>query len=98
MLFILQDTADISAELHLLSPKMFFCIYVAHAPGKYPVKLQPNAFKRVIAAFQKKLTAEFYYPPAEKKMTYGDVIIFQAAHYRKVIEGTADVYQPMILK
>ncbi len=71
---------------------------VAHALGKYPVKLQSNAFGRVIAAFEKKLEAEFYYPPAEKKMTYGDVIIFQAAHYRKVIEGTADVYQPMILK
>jgi CRISPR-associated protein Cas1 len=69
-----------------------------HATGKYPVRLQPDAFERVIAAFEKKLTASFYYPPAEKKITYGDAIIYQAAHYRKVIEGEADVYQPLLLK
>jgi CRISPR-associated protein Cas1 len=66
--------------------------------GKYPVRLQPDAFQRVIAAFEKKLTTSFYYPPAEKNITYGDAIIYQAAHYRKVIEGVADVYQPLTLK
>ncbi len=66
--------------------------------GKYPVRLQPDAFERVIAAFEKKLTTSFYYPPAEKNITYGDAIIYQAAHYRKVIEGVADVYQPLTLK
>ncbi len=66
--------------------------------GKYPVRLQPDAFERVIDAFEKKLTTSFYYPPAEKKITYGDAIIYQAAHYRKVIEGEADVYQPLLLK
>ncbi|OGR28612.1 MAG: CRISPR-associated endonuclease Cas1 [Desulfobacterales bacterium RIFOXYA12_FULL_46_15] len=68
------------------------------ATGKYPVRLNPDAFERVIAAFEKKLTASFYYPPAEKNITYGDAIIYQAAHYRKVIEGVADVYQPLTLK
>jgi len=52
----------------------------------------------VIDAFEKKLTASFYYPPVERKITYGDAIIYQAAHYRKVIEGEADVYQPLLLK
>ena len=70
----------------------------SHVTGKYPVKLNPVAFGRVIAAFEKKLSAFFYYPPAGKNMTYGDVIIYQAAQYRKVIEGTAETYQPMILK
>ena len=70
----------------------------ARPVGKYPVKLHPEAFKRVIESFEKKLTTEFYYPPAERSLTYADALIFQAAHYRKVIEGEANVYQPVLLK
>jgi len=70
----------------------------SHATGKYPVRLNPDAFAKVISAFEKKLTASFYYPPAERNMTYADVIIYQAAQYRKIIEGTADAYQPMMLR
>jgi CRISPR-associated protein Cas1 len=66
--------------------------------GKYPVRLQPEAFKRVIDAFEKKLTTEFYYPPAERTLTYVDALIYQAGHYRKVIEGEAQFYQPVLLK
>lgn len=66
--------------------------------GRYPVKLSHEAFKRVIEAFEKKLTTSFYYPPAGRRLTYGDVIIYQAGHYRKVIEGEAEVYQPVLLK
>ncbi|MFZ2634110.1 MAG: CRISPR-associated endonuclease Cas1 [Desulfosalsimonadaceae bacterium] len=66
--------------------------------GKYPITLQPEAFARVIDAFEKKLTTSFYYAPLERNITYGDAIIQQAAHYRKVIEGEADVYQPLLLK
>lgn len=73
-------------------------IVVEQTTGKYPVMLEPGAFERVIAAFEKKLTASFYYAPAERNMTYGDAIIYQAAQYRKVIEGTVDVYQPLTLK
>ena len=70
----------------------------APVTGKYPVKLHPEAFKRVIEAFEKKLTTSFYYPPAQRNLTYGDAIIFQAGHFRKVLEGEADVYQPILLK
>jgi CRISPR-associated protein Cas1 len=66
--------------------------------GKYPVKLNHDAFQRVIEAFEKKLTTEFYYPPAERSLTYADALIFQAGHYRKVIEGEAEMYQPVVLK
>lgn len=66
--------------------------------GKYPVRLQPDAFKRVIEAFERKLTTEFYYPLAEKTLTYADALIYQAGHYRKVIEGEAIFYQPVLLK
>jgi CRISPR-associated protein Cas1 len=52
----------------------------------------------VIEAFEKKLTTSFYYPPAGRKLTYSDVLVYQAGHYRKVIEGEAAVYQPVLLK
>jgi CRISPR-associated protein Cas1 len=70
----------------------------ARRAGKYPVRLQPDAFKRVIEAFERKLTTEFYYPLAEKTLTYADALIYQAGHYRKVIEGEAILYQPVLLK
>jgi len=70
----------------------------ARPSSKYPVRLRPEAFKRVIEAFEKKLTTEFYYPPAEKTLTYADALIYQAGHYRKVIEGEAKVYLPVLLK
>ncbi len=66
--------------------------------GKYPVKLSPEAFKRVIDAFEKKLTTTFHYPLAGRQLSYGDAIIFQAGRFRKVIEGEVEVYQPLLLK
>jgi len=66
--------------------------------GKYPVKLHQEAFKRVIQAFEKKLTTSFYYPPAGRQLTYDSAIIHQAGYYRKVIEGEVDIYQPVLLK
>jgi CRISPR-associated protein Cas1 len=68
------------------------------ADGRLPVKLKPDALQRVIEAFEKKLTSTFYYALAQKQMNYEDAIIFQAAQYRKVIEGAAEVYQPLALK
>ena len=68
------------------------------ASAKYPVKLHHDPFRRVIDAFEKKLTTAFYYPPAERQLTYGDALIFQAQHYRKAIEVEADRYQPILLK
>ncbi len=66
--------------------------------GKYPVKLQPDAFQKVIEAFEKKLTTEFYYSAAERHLTYADAIIYQSGHFRKVIAGEADTYRPLLLK
>ncbi len=66
--------------------------------GKYPVKLKPEAFRRVIDAFEKKLTTSFHYPPAERSLTYADAVIFQAGHYRRVVEGEAEQYQPVLMK
>jgi CRISPR-associated protein Cas1 len=62
------------------------------------VKTQDDAFRRVIDSFEKKLTTEFFHPPAERQLTYGEAIIYQANQFRKVIEGEAEVYQPLLLK
>ena len=66
--------------------------------GKPPVKLTDEAFSRVVESFERKLTTEFYYPPEERIITYADALIAQAAMYRKVIEGSLLVYQPLLLK
>ncbi|RLE45713.1 CRISPR-associated endonuclease Cas1 [Candidatus Woesearchaeota archaeon] len=68
------------------------------ATGKYPVKLSKDVFRRVIDAFEKKLTTRFFYPAADRQISYGDAIIYQAGQYRRVIEGKADIYQPVLLK
>ncbi|HRR40772.1 MAG TPA: CRISPR-associated endonuclease Cas1 [Syntrophales bacterium] len=66
--------------------------------AKYPVKLNDDAFRRVIESFEKKLTTSFYYPPAERQLTYGDALIYQAGHFRKLVEGEVKVYQPVLLR
>jgi len=66
--------------------------------GKCPVKLREDAMRRVIENFEKKLTTQFFYPQAERQLTYADAIIYQAQHFRKVIEGEVATYQPVLLK
>lgn len=85
------DVPEQRMDEHVVSP-------LAPPSARYPVKLHPESFERVIEAFEKKLTTSFFYPPAERSLTYADAIIFQAEHYRKVVEGEAAVYQPILLK
>jgi CRISPR-associated protein Cas1 len=66
--------------------------------ARYPVKLNDDAFRRVIESFEKKLTTSFYYPPAERQLTYGDALIYQAGHFRKLVEGEVKAYQPVLLR
>jgi len=91
-------TEDDTAQFDIPEQRIEESPAETRSTGKYPVKLKPDAFKRVIEAFEKKLTTEFYYPSAERKMTYGDAIIYQAGHFRKVIEGEAEQYQPVLLR
>ena len=66
--------------------------------GKPAVKLNGDAFRRVVENFERKMTTEFHYPPEERRITYADALVAQAGMYRKVIEGSLKVYQPMLLK
>lgn len=66
--------------------------------GKPGIKLKSDAFRRVIENFERKMTTEFHYPPEERSITYNDALTAQARQYRKVIEGSLLVYQPLLLK
>ncbi|MDD2366195.1 MAG: CRISPR-associated endonuclease Cas1 [Desulfuromonadaceae bacterium] len=68
------------------------------AGGKLAIRLYPPAFVRLVKAFEKKMTTEFYHPVAEKRMTYADAFVFQARQLRRVIEGEVVRYQPLQLK
>jgi len=65
---------------------------------KLPVKVWPDAFKRILQAFERKMTTEFYHPLAERKMTYAEALVFQSRLYRRVIEGEAAEYRPLLMK
>jgi len=66
--------------------------------GKYPVKLRDDAFKRVIEAYEKKMSTTFFYPPAQKNLSYFDALVYQAGHFKKVLSGDIDTYQPILLR
>ncbi len=66
--------------------------------ARYPIRLRDNAFRRVIAAFEKKMDAEFQHPLAETRMTFGEAMVFQARFFRRVVEGEAAQYQPLLLR
>ena len=66
--------------------------------GKPPVRLCEEAFRRVIDAFERKLTQCFHHPLADRQMTYAEAIRFQVGQYRKLVEGDLKTYQPFQLK
>ena len=66
--------------------------------GKSAVKLTPDAFKRVIENFERKMSAEFFYVPLERNITYNQALVEQASMYRKLVEGSLQRYQPLALK
>jgi CRISP-associated protein Cas1 len=70
----------------------------AVSDGKYPVRLTPAAFERVIQAFERKLVTKFFHPIAGREMTYNDAFTQQARMLRQVVEGQAEFYQPLLLK
>jgi CRISP-associated protein Cas1 len=71
---------------------------IEYGGGKPAVKLNDEAFRRVVENFERKMTTEFHYPPEERTISYGDALIAQAGMYRKVMEGSLRVYQPLLLK
>ncbi|MDY0261384.1 CRISPR-associated endonuclease Cas1 [Syntrophotalea acetylenica] len=66
--------------------------------GKGAVRLVPAAFKKVINAFEKKMQTEFFHPGAQRRMSYADALVFQARQYRRLVEGEAGEYHPLLFK
>ncbi|MCF8030553.1 MAG: CRISPR-associated endonuclease Cas1 [Desulfohalobiaceae bacterium] len=66
--------------------------------GKMPVRLTPEALRRVVQAFEKKMASEFHHPVAERRLTYSETLVYQAGLYRRVVEGDAATYPPFVLK
>ncbi|SDF30550.1 CRISPR-associated endonuclease Cas1 [Desulfovibrio legallii] len=69
-----------------------------HVPGRSPVLLRHDAFKRVLTIFARKMETEFHHPAADRQMTYNDALVFQARQYRRLVEGEADAYLPLMLR
>ncbi|MDD6087820.1 MAG: CRISPR-associated endonuclease Cas1 [Desulfovibrionaceae bacterium] len=67
-------------------------------PRKPAVRLGHDALKTVIAAFSRKMETSFFHPQAEREMTYAEAIVFQARQLRRVIDGSADSYVPLMLR
>ena len=66
--------------------------------AKRPVVLKEDALKRVLEAFERKLTTRFYHAPSDKEITYSDALFVQAVQYRQIVEGELKVYQPILLR
>lgn len=62
------------------------------------ILLTNSAMKTVITAFSKKLETSFFHPVAGKTMTYAEAIIHQARQLRRLIDGSADAYTPLMLR
>ena len=67
-------------------------------PQKRAILLASGAMKTVISAFSKKLETTFFHPLAEKNMTYSEAVIHQARQLRRVIDGSAETYTPLMLR
>lgn len=66
--------------------------------AKSPMCLSKEAFKRVLTLFSRKMETEFHHPMAKRQMSYNDALVFQARQYRRLVEGDADGYEPLMLR
>lgn len=71
---------------------------IVPSEGKYPVRLTPDAFKRVVTMFENRMNMTFTHPILGSKMTYQEAMIHQARQLRRIIEGESIVYQPLLLR
>ncbi len=66
--------------------------------GRLPVLLRTEAMKRVIENFERKMETKIYYDREEQRLSYNEVLVAQAAQFRRLVEGKTKVYEPMVLR
>ncbi|PIE64698.1 MAG: CRISPR-associated endonuclease Cas1 [Desulfobacterales bacterium] len=66
--------------------------------GRFPVQLKPEAMKKVIVQWERKLATVFLYEPEERKISWSEAIVCQARRYRRYVEGSLNRYQPLLLR
>lgn len=75
-----------------------FTLPVLSGAAKRPVHLHKDAMKKVITQFERKLATSLTYEFEDRKITYSEAIVRQARQYRKLVEGSLSVYQPLLMK
>jgi CRISPR-associated protein Cas1 len=63
-----------------------------------PVNLQPEAMRKVIAQFERKLEQTVTYDQTGKTLSYAEIMAAQARQYRMLVEGSISHYQPLLLR
>lgn len=58
--------------------------------------LRNDAFKKVLAAFAKKMETTFHHPYAQQEMSYTEAVNWQAREYRRAVEGETEKYSPIL--
>ncbi|GAB4339881.1 MAG: type I-C CRISPR-associated endonuclease Cas1c [Calditrichia bacterium] len=62
------------------------------------VLLTPDGIRKVIPQFEKKLDTTIFYPPAQKPLSYRQIIRQQILHFKRVIQGEESQYRPFTIK
>jgi CRISPR-associated protein Cas1 len=63
-----------------------------------PCRLNADALKRVVTAFEEKIGSEFTHPLTGTPTSYAEAMVQQALQFREVLEGQRALYQPLQLK
>jgi len=69
-----------------------------HGHDRPAVLLKPEAFKRVIENFERKMATTFHHPVLDEKISYNEALFVQANLFRKLVEGESRSYQPLVLQ
>lgn len=61
------------------------------------ILLTEDGYKKTLAQFERKLQETHYYPLNDKTLSYADILQEQIKQYKKVISGTIERYQPLVV-
>lgn len=68
------------------------------AAGRLALRMTPEAYRRVVRAFERKLQGEFLHPATGNRISFSEALLFQARQLREVIEGKQKAYLPLQMR